>query len=201
GAAMVRLPGVSPFVSRRVGASAAAIALIVMLFALASRPAFPQADTAKAAAAGTAEANDAAPPLPRIVITTEKHGDIVIELYPQEAPRAVERITNLVRSGFYNGLAFHRVESYVVQTGAGDSELGPVEGEMFSEHLTHEDGMVGMARLPDDYDSARTQFYICKQHSPLMNGEYTLFGKVVQGLDIVHRIKKGDKIRTIRFVE
>jgi cyclophilin family peptidyl-prolyl cis-trans isomerase len=60
--------------------------------------------------------------------------------------------------------------------------------------------MVGMARLPDDYDSAKTQFYICKQHLPLMNNEYTLFGKVIQGIDIVKKIKKGDKIKAIAIV-
>jgi peptidyl-prolyl cis-trans isomerase B (cyclophilin B) len=199
---VVRLPGVSSFVSRRAGASATVVFFISFLLVLAPQPAFSQADTAKAAvAAGPYESRDSAPLLPRIAVTTEKYGDIVIELYPNEALKAVQRITSLVRSRFYDGLTFHRVESYVVQTGAVESELGPIEGEMFSQKLTHEDGMVGMARLPDDYDSARTQFYICKQHSPLMNGEYALVGKVVQGLDIVHKIKRGDKIKAIRFVE
>jgi cyclophilin family peptidyl-prolyl cis-trans isomerase len=157
-----------------------------------------QADTAAAAAEG---AQAPAENLPRMVITTEKYGDIVIELYPDEAPKAVERITSLVKSGFYDGLPFHRVESYVIQTGAVESDLPKIEGEMFSSKLTHEEGMVGMARLPDDYDSAKTQFYICKKHLPLMNHEYTLFGKVVQGLDIVKKIKKGDKIKTITLVQ
>ncbi len=138
---------------------------------------------------------------PRICINVEKLGDIMIELYPKEASKSVERILKLVRSGFYDGLKFHRVESYVVQTGAAESSLPPVEGEMFGEKLTHEEGMVGMARLPNDYDSARTQFYICKKHLPLMNGEYTLFGKVIQGMEIVHEIKKGDTIRSIKVVE
>jgi cyclophilin family peptidyl-prolyl cis-trans isomerase len=138
---------------------------------------------------------------PRISISMDKLSDIAIELYPKEAPKGVERILTLVKSGFYNGLKFHRVESYVVQTGQAESDLPPVEGEMFSEKLTHEEGMVGMARLPDDYDSARTQFYICKKHLPLMNGEYTLIGKVIEGMEIVHKIKKGDAVKSITVVK
>ena len=138
---------------------------------------------------------------PRISISVDKLGDIVIELYPKEAPKAVERVLTLVKSGFYNGLKFHRVESYVVQTGQAESDLAPVEGEMFSEKLTHEEGMVGMARLPNDYDSARTQFYICKKHLPLMNGEYTLFGRVIEGMKLVHKIKKGDTVKSVKVVE
>jgi len=138
---------------------------------------------------------------PRISINVDKLGDIMIELYPKEAPKSVERILTLVRSGFYDGLKFHRVELYVVQTGAAESNLPPVEGEMFGEKLTHEEGMVGMARLPNDYDSARTQFYICKKHLPLMNGEYTLFGKVIEGMKLVHKIKKGDTVKSVKVVE
>ena len=198
---MVPMPDVSPPVARRVSAYVAVLVLVISLLALAPPPAHSQADTTKAAASGAVAAESTANALPRIVITTEKYGDIAIELYPKEAPKAVERILSLVRSGFYNGLPFHRVESYVVQTGSAESELKPIEGEMFGVKLTHEDGMVGMARLPDDYDSAKTQFYICKEHLPHMNGEYTLFGKVIAGLDIVHKIKKGDVIKTIKVVE
>jgi cyclophilin family peptidyl-prolyl cis-trans isomerase len=200
---MVSLPDVSPSVARRVSACVAAIVLVTFFLALGPPPAYSQADTTTKAApaSGAAAAEGAATAPPRMVITTEKYGDIVVELYPKEAPKAVERIMSLVRAGFYNGLPFHRVESYVVQTGAGESALPPIEGEMFGVKLTHEDGMVGMARLPDDYDSAKTQFYICKEHLPHMNSEYTLFGKVIQGLDIVHKIKKGDRIKTIKLVE
>ncbi|MGD1048603.1 MAG: peptidylprolyl isomerase [Candidatus Krumholzibacteriaceae bacterium] len=200
---MVPVPDVSPPVARRVSVYVAVLVLAISLLVLAPPPAHSQADTtAKAAAAsGAAAAEGTAGALPRMVITTEKYGDIVIELYPKEAPKAVDRVLGLVRAGFYNGLPFHRVESYVIQTGSAESTLPPIEGEMFGVKLTHEDGMVGMARLPDDYDSAKTQFYICKDHLPHMNGEYTLFGKVIQGLDIVHKIKKGDIIKTVKVVE
>gem|GEM_PF-2757914 len=134
---------------------------------------------------------------PRMCITLEKGGEIIIELYPEEAPLAVERIINLVREQFFDGLSFHRVESYLVQAGRKESELPSLEGEMFGQRLRHEEGMVGMARLPNDYDSATNQFYICKKSLPQLNGEYTLFGCVVEGMEIVHKMKKGTKIERI----
>jgi len=138
---------------------------------------------------------------PRICISLKKGGRIIIELYPDQAPIAVNRILELVKKDFYDGLRFHRVEDYLVQTGKGDIEIEPIEGEMFGQDLKHEVGMVGMARLPDDYDSATTQFYICKKRLPRLNGEYTLIGKVVEGMDLVFKIKKGDKIKSIDIVE
>ena len=146
---MVPVPDASPPVARRVSAYVAVLVLVISFLVLAPPSAHSQADTTTkaAAASGAAAADSAASALPRIVITTEKYGDIVIELYPKEAPKAVERILSLVRAGFYNGLPFHRVESYVVQTGSAESELPPIEGEMFSVKLKHEDGMVGMARV------------------------------------------------------
>jgi cyclophilin family peptidyl-prolyl cis-trans isomerase len=199
---MVRESDLFPETAHRVATCAAILVLVILPFILVPSPAYSQADTVKSAAAAGSEGDTAAAaPLPRIAIITEKYGDIVIELYPAEAPKAVQRILSLVRSGFYNGLSFHRVESYVIQTGAVESDLPPVEGEMFSEKLTHEEGMVGMARLPDDYDSAKTQFYICKKHLPLMNKEYTLFGKVIRGMDIVQKIKRGDKIKEIQEIQ
>jgi cyclophilin family peptidyl-prolyl cis-trans isomerase len=195
---MVRARNASSMAARRVFLCGAVFSLVVLFCILVPASARPQIDTAATASGEGVKA--AVEALPRMVIRTEKYGDIVVELYPKEAPKAVERIMSLVRSGFYNGLWFHRVESYVIQTGAIDSELPKIEGEMFSQKLTHEEGMVGMARLPDDYDSAKTQFYICKLHLPLMNNEYTLFGKVIQGIDIVKKIKKGDKIKTVTIV-
>ena len=147
----------------------------------------------------SAEASSSAP-RPRIVVALEKGGEIVIELFPDEAPIAVERITSLVREKFYDGMKFHRVESYLVQTGKKDSDLPPVEGEMFGQSLHHEIGMVGMARLPDDYDSATTQFYIMKERRPRLNGEYTIFGMIVEGMERVMKIKKGWKIESATVV-
>jgi peptidylprolyl isomerase len=152
------------------------------------------------APADTGAAKKEAPENPRIRIAVANRGDIVIELLPDKAPKACARILELVKGGFYNGIAFHRVESYLVQTGARESKMAPVAGEMFSQRMSHDRGMVGMARLPNDYDSATTQFYIMKEHRPLLNSEYTLFGRVVEGMDVVDKIKKGDKIESITVV-
>lgn len=148
-----------------------------------------------AAEKGEKEAN------PKISIAMKDGGTIVIELYPDAAPQTVKRILDLVKEGFYDDCKFHRVESYLIQTGQRESELPPLEGEMFGQTLCHEEGMVGMARLVDDYDSATTQFYICKQRLLKLNCEYTLFGRVIEGMELVHKMKKGTKIEHVALVE
>lgn len=190
------------------------IVVCVLALCLSAVPAHPcrssgndvSADSAytdsTTAAPGDSAAGSAASPIrPRISIVLEKGGRIVVELFPDQAPRAVERILTLVEEKFYDGLKFHRVESYLVQTGREDSELPPVEGEMFAQSLRHEVGMLGMARLPSDYDSATTQFYIMKERRPRLNGEYTLFGRVVDGMDRVRKIREGWKIERIAIVQ
>jgi len=159
-----------------------------------------QSQSSPSTATGEEEGPEA-PDAPRVVIVLEDGGEIVMDLLPKEAPLAVERFTMLVREGFYNGLRFHRVESWLIQTGKKDTELEPVEGEMFSQNLKHDKGMVGMARLVDDYDSATTQFYILKECKNALNGEYTIFACVVEGMDVVMKVKKGDEIKEIRFLE
>jgi cyclophilin family peptidyl-prolyl cis-trans isomerase len=159
-----------------------------------------RADTTGAAGDSTAGASSR-PANPMIRIVLEKGGEIVIETFPDEAPIAVERILDLARDGFYDGLKFHRVESYLVQTGRKETDLPCIEGEMFYQKIYHDPGSVGMARFPDDYDSASTQFYIMKEHRPLLNGEYTLFGRVVRGMDLVMKIKKGWKISKIELLD
>jgi cyclophilin family peptidyl-prolyl cis-trans isomerase len=132
-----------------------------------------------------------------LCLKLETGGTVIIELYPEKAPKTVERVTGLARQGFYDGLEFHRVESFLVQTGKKDHDLPPLEGEMFSQKLWHEEGMVGMARLPNGYDTATTQFYIMKERRPMLNGEYTLFGRVVGGMEFVHSIKKGHRMESL----
>ncbi len=132
----------------------------------------------------------------------EKGGTVVIELYPDKAPKTVERIMKLAGEGFYDGLKFHRVESFLVQTGKADHDLPPLEGEMYGQRkVWHEEGMVGMARLPNGYDTATTQFYIMKERRPKLNGEYTLFGRVVSGMEQIHALKKGDKIESLTICD
>jgi cyclophilin family peptidyl-prolyl cis-trans isomerase len=137
---------------------------------------------------------------PRLVLDLESDERIVIELYLDEAPKTVERVIELTEEGFYDGSEFHRVESWLVQAGKDHfDEHPPIEGEMWSQDLKHEKGMVGMARLVDDYDSATTQFYIMKAHKAVLNGEYTIFGCVLEGMDCVMGIEKGCKIEKARI--
>lgn len=137
----------------------------------------------------------------RVAIDLEKGGRVILEMLTCEAPLAVERFLELVREGFYDGNRFHRVESYLVQAGKKEHEYPPITGEMFEQNLRHEVGMVGMARLPTDYDSQTTQFYIMKKYKPMFNGEYTIFAKVVEGMDLVGKIKKNHKIETITILD
>jgi peptidyl-prolyl cis-trans isomerase B (cyclophilin B) len=171
--------------------------------AVLTEPLSPQQETqaAATAVAGAQEEGPEKPDVPRVVIVLDKGGEIVMELMPEEAPLAVERFTFLVNEGFYDGLKFHRVESWLIQTGKKDTELATIEGEMFFQDLKHDKGMVGMARFPNDYDSATTQFYILKECKNALNGEYTIFACVVEGMDVVMNVKKGAKIKEVRFVE
>ncbi|MCU0638605.1 MAG: peptidylprolyl isomerase [Candidatus Krumholzibacteria bacterium] len=137
---------------------------------------------------------------PRVAIILDEDARIVIETLPQDAPKTVERFLELVEDGFYDGIRFHRVEEFLVQAGKKDHDYPGIEGEMFDQKLTHEPGMVGLARLPDDYDSGTTQFYIVKEHKPNFNGEYTLFGRVVEGMELVGSIEKNDKIKKMEII-
>jgi len=123
-----------------------------------------------------------------------KDGRVVIELKPDVAPKHVARIKELARSGFYDGLKFHRViEGFMAQGGdpVGDGTGGsgqkiPAE---FSG-LPHLRGTASMARSRDP-NSADSQFFICFQPSPFLDGQYTVWGQVVEGMDFVDKIKRG----------
>jgi peptidylprolyl isomerase len=125
-----------------------------------------------------------------------KDGRVVIELLPDLAPKHVARIKELVRKGFYDGLVFHRViEGFMAQTGdplgngtGGSGTKLPAE---FSKQ-PFERGAVGMARSRDP-NSGDSQFFICFAPAPFLNGQYTVWGQVTQGMDVVDQIKKGDR--------
>ena len=130
------------------------------------------------------------------VLDLSNGGRVAIQLRPDVAPNHVERIKTLTRSGFYNGIAFHRVvEGFMAQggdpvgNGTGESTLPDLEPE-FSE-LPHLRGSVAMARTRDP-NSANSQFYIMFVPRLSMDGEYTVFGRVVSGMDVVDRIARGD---------
>jgi len=138
------------------------------------------------------------------VIALEKGGEIRIEFFPEDAPKTVENFITLAKKGFYNGLKFHRVvPDFVVQGGCpkGDGTGGPgytVKAEFNKQK--HVRGTVAMARSQHP-DSAGSQFYICYGTTPHLDGQYTVFGKVVSGMELVDRIKQGDKMTSVTITE
>lgn len=125
-----------------------------------------------------------------------KDGRVVIELRPDLAPKHVARVKELTRKGFYDGLVFHRViEGFMAQTGdpKGDGTGGSgvnIPAEFTAQPF--ERGTVGAARAASP-NSADSQFFICFQPSPFLNGQYTVWGKVTKGMEFVDMIKKGSR--------
>ena len=125
-----------------------------------------------------------------------KDGRVVIELLPDLAPRHVERVKTLARQGFYDGTVFHRViEGFMAQggdptgTGTGGSDLGTLPAE-FTRQRGFVRGTVGAARTGDP-NSANSQFYIMFAPAPHLDGQYTIWGQVTEGMDHIGAIKRG----------
>ncbi len=124
-----------------------------------------------------------------------KDGRVVVELRPDLAPLHVERIKKLVKEGFYDGLTFHRVMAgFMAQTGdpRGDGTGGSKHPNVPAEFTPtpFKRGTVGAARSSDP-NSANSQFFICLDDAPHLNGGYTVWGQVIDGMQFVDRIKKG----------
>jgi peptidylprolyl isomerase len=130
-----------------------------------------------------------------IVIDTTK-GRIVIKLRTDLAPQHAERLKQLAREGFYNNVPFHRVmDGFMAQTGdgqnfngTGGSKYPNLKQEFSNVHFKR--GIVGMARRGDSVDSANSQFFIMFADAPSLDGQYTVVGEVVQGMDVVDKLKK-----------
>jgi peptidylprolyl isomerase len=125
-----------------------------------------------------------------------KSGRVVIELFPDIAPKHVARVKELAREGFYDNTPFHRViEGFMAQggdptgTGTGGSNLPDLPAE-FTNQRQFLRGTVGAARTSDP-NSANSQFFIMFAPSPHLNGQYTIWGQVVQGMDLVDQLKRG----------
>ena len=123
-----------------------------------------------------------------------KDGDVVIELMPDIAPIHAARIKELTEQGFYNNVVFHRViAGFMAQTGdptgTGSGGSGKKLPAEFS-NTPHKRGILSMARAMDP-NSADSQFFIVLQDSPHLDGQYTVFGKVISGMEFVDKIKKG----------
>ena len=143
-----------------------------------------------------------------IMILKLKDGDLKIELFPDVAPNHVKRIIELANSGKYDGVVFHRViDGFMAQT--GDVQFGNSSSESFNlsragmggsdmpdlkeefNDLPHERGTLSMARSSDP-NSANSQFFICFGPTPHLDRQYTVFGKVIEGMEFVDMITKGD---------
>ncbi len=137
-----------------------------------------------------------------------KDGDVKIELFPDIAPKHVERIKSLADSGQYDNVVFHRViDGFMAQTGdvqfgnsssdnfdlrragTGSSSLPDLNQEF--SNIPHEKGTLSMARSQDP-NSANSQFFICFESAPHLDRNYTVFGKVIDGMEYVDKIKRGD---------
>jgi len=125
-----------------------------------------------------------------------KQGRVVIELRPDLAPNHVAQIKTLVRRGFYDNTPFHRViEGFMAQggdptgTGTGGSDLDDIRAE-FSDSAKFVRGTCGMARSQSPH-SANSQFFIMFEPAPHLNGQYTIWGQVTEGMELVDQIKRG----------
>ena len=141
-----------------------------------------------------AAAQPASDPQNTVYLQT-KDGRITIRLRPDLAPKHVEQIKALTKRGFYDGIVFHRViPGFMAQTGdptgtgTGGSDLPNIPAEFSKEPFKR--GSVGMARSQSP-NSANSQFFICYEGCASLTGQYTLFGEVVSGMDLVDKIKKG----------
>jgi len=135
-------------------------------------------------------------PLSNTIIMKLKSGPVKIELRPDLAPNHVARITELTKGGFYDGIVFHRViPGFMAQTGdptgtgTGGSKKPNLKAEFSRER--HVRGTCSMARSGSP-DSANSQFFICFDDAPWLDGNYTVWGKVVEGMEHIDAVKKGD---------
>ena len=132
-----------------------------------------------------------------VVIEMENGGKIELELYPEYAPETVRNFENLVSSGFYDGLTFHRIIPGFMIQGGDDSHLPtdkqakPIKGEFLSNgvynDLEHKRGVISMARA-DDPDSASSQFFVMHKDAPHLDAQYAGFGKLTDGYDVLDAI-------------
>jgi cyclophilin family peptidyl-prolyl cis-trans isomerase len=131
-----------------------------------------------------------------ILMETTK-GPVTIALRPDLAPGHVARIKELARKGFYDGIVFHRViDGFMAQTGDPTGTGMGGSGRKLKAEFNrepHKRGTVSMARAQNP-DSADSQFFICFADAPFLNGQYTVWGKVVEGMDSIDQIKRGEPV-------
>lgn len=153
--------------------------------------------------ANAAGAQDAPGPENILVMETD-HGAITIEMLPELAPQHVERIRQLTREGFYDGVVFHRViDGFMAQTGDPTGTGRGGSGQNLSAEFTSEPfvrGVIGMARAQSP-DSADSQFFIVLGDAQFLNDKYTVWGRVIEGMEAVDQIKKAPASRQSGMVD
>lgn len=139
-------------------------------------------------------------------INTEK-GQMIVEFFEKDAPKTVENFITLSKKGFYDGLTFHRViPDFVIQGGCpdGTGAGGPgysIDCELTGDNQYHDKGVLSMAHA--GRNTGGSQFFIChnRENTAHLDRNHTVFGKVVEGLDIVDDIRQGDTINSIKVIE
>ncbi|MBL8066423.1 MAG: peptidylprolyl isomerase [Chthonomonadaceae bacterium] len=152
----------------------------------------------------------------KLVLDIENRGKVEIELYTNEAPKTTAQIIRLAQSGFYNGQKFFRVvkspKPFLIQTGDPASKTKPANDPGLGsggsgKSVPYEDsghsnveGAVGLSALPRDKNSGDSQFYILLGPAKFLDGSYTVFGRVVSGMDVVRAVELGDKVTSATIV-
>jgi len=142
----------------------------------------------------------------KVKLETEK-GTMTIELFVADAPKTVENFVNLINDGFYDGLAFHRViPNFVIQGGCpkGDGTGGPgysINCELDGENQFHDRGVLSMAHA--GRNTGGSQFFIChsRANTAHLDRNHTVFGKVIENIDVVDKIQQGDKMLKLTVIE
>ncbi len=141
-----------------------------------------------------------AEPLPQVTIKTTR-GDIVLELFEDDAPNTVANFVSLAEKGFYNGLMFHRViKDFMIQggdpTGTGTGGPGYVIQDECSSNRRHDRGVLSMANAGPNTNGS--QFFITHKPTSWLDGKHTVFGKVLKGQDVVDAVQQGDKMTEVK---
>jgi cyclophilin family peptidyl-prolyl cis-trans isomerase len=151
---------------------------------------------------------------PRVQVTVENKGQMTVELYPSKAPKTVDHFLGLVRSRFYDGVLFHRVENdprpFIIVTGDPLTKSLPLDDARIGSggsgqkvpfeknDMPFLNGTLGLSRDKKDENSGDSQFFICNGNQRFLEGTYVPFGRVIEGIELIAKIRKGDKISSIR---
>ena len=158
-----------------------------------------------AAACKSGDSSPSSSANPKVLVEMENGDSFTIELYPEYAPVTVDNFVKLVKGGFYDGMVFHRiVDGFMAQGGGYDIEGNKKEAETipgeFAKNgyakntLKHTKGVISMARIGGQNDSASSEFFIMLASSPGLDGDYAAFGKVIEGMEIVEKFQEIERV-------